>query len=46
IDAVLDKKLSAVAKKRGISAETLLNLWVQEKLQEVQPKAGYQVAEE
>ncbi|MCP4428139.1 MAG: hypothetical protein GY803_26935, partial [Chloroflexi bacterium] len=33
IDAVLDKKLSAVAKKRGISAETLLNLWVQEKLQ-------------
>ncbi len=46
IDAVLDKKLSAVAKKRGISAETLLNLWVQEKLQEVQPKTGYQVAEE
>jgi len=35
---VLDKKLSekiqAIAQKRGISADTLVNLWIQEKLQE------------
>ncbi len=36
----LDKKLSDriqfLAKKRGVSADTLLNLWAQEKLQEQQ----------
>ncbi len=34
----LDKKLSeqiqAIARERGISADTLVNLWIQEKLQE------------
>ncbi len=34
----LDKKLSnqiqSVARRRGVSADTLVNLWVQEKLQE------------
>ena len=34
----LDKKLSeqvqSIAQKRGVSADTLINLWVQEKLQE------------
>jgi len=34
----LDKKLSeqiqAIAQKRGVSADTLVNLWIQEKLQE------------
>jgi hypothetical protein len=34
----LDKKLAqrvrSVAQKRGVSADTLVNLWVQEKLQE------------
>ena len=35
----LDRKLSedvrSLAKKRGVSADTLLNLWVQEKLQQI-----------
>jgi len=35
----LDKRLAAevrtLAERRGVSAETLLNLWVQEKLREV-----------
>ena len=35
----LDRKLSedvrALARKRGVSADTLLNLWVQEKLQQI-----------
>jgi len=34
----LDKKLSeqvqSTAQRRGVSADTLINLWVQEKLQE------------
>jgi hypothetical protein len=34
----LDKKLSeqiqSIAQRRGVSADTLINLWVQEKLQE------------
>jgi len=34
----LDKKISeqiqSIAQKRGVSADTLINLWVQEKLQE------------
>ncbi|MBD2480765.1 CopG family antitoxin [Planktothrix sp. FACHB-1365] len=34
IDKSLSEKISAVAQQKGISAETLLNLWVQEKLQE------------
>jgi len=37
----LDKKLSeqvqSVARERGVSADTLINLWVQEKLQEQNP---------
>ena len=35
----LDRKLSedvrSLARKRGVSADTLLNLWVQEKLQQM-----------
>jgi hypothetical protein len=34
IDQSLSEKISAVAEQKGMSAETLLNLWVQEKLQE------------
>ena len=37
----LDKKLSdkvrSLAQRRGVSADTLINLWVQEKLQEQNP---------
>jgi len=33
LDIVLSKKIREVAKQRGVSSETLLNLWVQEKLQ-------------
>ena len=29
----LDTRIQAVAQKHGVSSETLLNLWVQEKLQ-------------
>jgi hypothetical protein len=32
LDKELSQMLSGVAEERGISAETLLNLWVQEKL--------------
>ncbi len=34
IDQSLSEKISAVAERKGISAETLLSLWVQEKLRE------------
>ncbi len=32
IDKELAAKVEALAKRRGVSADTLLNLWVQEKL--------------
>lgn len=34
LDGALSGKVRSLAAKRGISAETLVNLWVQEKLQE------------
>jgi hypothetical protein len=34
VDSALSAKLADVAWQRGISVETLLNLWLQEKLQE------------
>ena len=34
IDKELSAKIRAIAKQRGVSADKLLNLWVQEKLQE------------
>ncbi len=34
IDKELSAKIRAIAKRRGVSADTLLNLWLQEKLQE------------
>ncbi|MBM3211840.1 hypothetical protein FJZ33_06465 [Candidatus Poribacteria bacterium] len=34
LDKVLAEKVSEIAHSRGISPETLLNLWIQEKLQE------------
>jgi hypothetical protein len=34
LDSTLAAKVRTIAKKRGVSLETLLNLWVQEKLQE------------
>ncbi len=34
IDRDLSRKVDAAARQRGISTETLLNLWVQEKLQQ------------
>ncbi|HIE51061.1 MAG TPA: hypothetical protein EYP85_04820 [Armatimonadetes bacterium] len=34
LDRNLSAKMSEIAQQRGISVETLLNLWVQEKLQE------------
>ena len=34
LDSNLSKKIRSIAKKRGVSADTLLNLWVQEKLRE------------
>ncbi len=32
VDSALSQKLHAVAQQRGISAQTLLNLWLQEKV--------------
>lgn len=34
VDRMLSDKIQAIAQKRGVTADTLLNLWVQEKLQE------------
>jgi hypothetical protein len=34
VEANLSTKLAAVAKRRGVSPETLLNLWIQEKTAE------------
>jgi hypothetical protein len=36
VDSELSTKIQAFARKRGISPDTLLNLWLQEKLQEQQ----------
>lgn len=33
VDRILSEKIRAIAQKRGVSADTLLNLWIQEKLQ-------------
>ncbi len=33
LDKTLSSRLRKVAKKRGVSADTLINLWVQERLQ-------------
>ena len=38
IDSALADKIRDVARRRGVSPQTLLNLWVQEKIQE--EKAG------
>ncbi len=35
IDRSLSNKLTALAKQRGVSSRTLVNLWIQEKLSEV-----------
>ena len=34
IDKTLSEKIQAIAQKRGVTADTLINLWVQEKLHE------------
>jgi hypothetical protein len=34
LEVTLADKVRAMAKQRGVSSETLLNLWVKEKLQE------------
>lgn len=34
LDVTLAAKVHSIAKQRGVSPETLLNLWIQEKLQE------------
>lgn len=33
VDRTLSEKIQALAQKRGVTADTLINLWVQEKLQ-------------
>lgn len=34
VDKLLSEAIQAIAQKRGVTADTLINLWVQEKLQE------------
>lgn len=34
VDNTLSEKIQAIAQKRGVGADTLINLWVKEKLQE------------
>lgn len=38
VDSALSAKIYTIARRRGVSPETLLNLWVQEKLQEERKK--------
>ena len=35
VDKTLSEKLRAIAQKQGVTADTLINLWVQEKLQKL-----------
>ncbi|OEU64541.1 MAG: hypothetical protein BA870_06925 [Desulfuromonadales bacterium C00003094] len=35
LDRELSEEVRSLARKRGVSADTLLNLWVQEKLQQI-----------
>jgi hypothetical protein len=37
LDKELSEKVQSLAQSRGVSADTLINLWVQEKLQEQNP---------
>ncbi len=39
VETTLSAKLSRIAKRRGVSAETLLNLWLREKVAEQTPRA-------
>ncbi len=34
LDKVLSDEIQSIARKRGVSADTLVNLWLQEKLME------------
>jgi hypothetical protein len=34
VEKTLSEEIQAIAQKRGVAADTLINLWVQEKLQE------------
>ena len=34
VDKMLSEKVQAIAQQRGVAADTLINIWVQEKLQE------------
>jgi len=34
LDKILSEQIQAIAQKQGVSADTLINLWLQEKLQE------------
>ncbi len=34
LDKILSEQIQAIAQKRGVSPDTLINLWLQEKLQE------------
>jgi len=34
VDKMLSEKIQSIAQKRGVTADTLINLWVQKKLQE------------
>ena len=40
VDRLLADKLRAVAASHGVSTETLLNLWLQERVADEAPKAG------
>jgi len=38
VDVALSAKVQSIARRRGVSPETLLNLWIQEKLQQQSAK--------
>lgn len=46
LDNALLRRVRAIAKERGVSSETLLNLWVQEKLQEQEAQLGKEVGKD
>ncbi len=38
IEKTLSEKIQSVARKQGVSSNTLVNLWIQQKLQEQHPR--------
>lgn len=43
LDKRLSEQIQSIARKRGVSADTLINLWVQEKIYEQKDQSIYEI---